>query len=157
MSETDISRTPAPRFIFEREERVRFGHCDPAGIVFYPRYYEMLNAVVEDFFTLGLHIPFDQLLGVRRVGLPTVQLDSGFERISRMGDVLRQRVALEHLGRSSLRLFHHYEGPDGRRAWFRQSLVCTSLETHRAQPLPDDVRSALLALSGRGGLQESTP
>ncbi len=157
MSETDISRTPAPRFIFEREERVRFGHCDPAGIVFYPRYFEMLNAVVEDFFTFGLGIPFDQLLGLRRVGLPTVRLDTGFERISRMGDVLTQRVAVEHIGRSSLRLFHHYEGPDGRRAWFRQWLVCTSLETHRAQPLPDDIRSALLAMSGTAGLQESTP
>ena len=146
-----------PRFVFQREERVRFGHCDPAGIVFYPRYFEMLNAVVEDFFTLGLGIPFDQLLGARRVGLPTVQLDSGFERISRMGDVLVQRVAIEHIGRSSLRLLHHYEGSDGRRAWFRQSLVCTSLETHRAQPLPDDIRSALTALGGAGGLQESQP
>ena len=148
-----MSETSPPHFVFEREERVRFGHCDPAGIVFYPRYFEMLNAVVEDFFTLGLGIPFDQLLGRRRVGLPTVRLDTGFERISRMGDVLRQRVAIEHIGRSSLRLLHHYEGPDGRRAWFRQWLVCTSLDTHRPEPLPDDIRSALLSL---GGLQGST-
>ena len=28
---------------FSHEQRVRFGHCDPAGIVFYPRYFEMIN------------------------------------------------------------------------------------------------------------------
>ena len=40
--------------VSERRERVRFGHCDPAGIVFYPRYFEMLNALVEDWISEGL-------------------------------------------------------------------------------------------------------
>ena len=29
---------------------IRFRHCDPAGIVFYPRFIEMAHSVVEDFF-----------------------------------------------------------------------------------------------------------
>ena len=35
---------------------VRFSHCDPAGIVYFPRYFDMINGVVEDWFagTLGL-------------------------------------------------------------------------------------------------------
>ncbi|MBY0236971.1 MAG: acyl-CoA thioesterase, partial [Burkholderiaceae bacterium] len=57
-------------FVFERRELVRFGHCDPAGIVFYPRYFEMLNALVEDWFTQGLQVDYAQLLGPRRVGMP---------------------------------------------------------------------------------------
>ena len=31
---------------FIAQRKVRFQHCDPAGIVFYPRYFEMLNSVV---------------------------------------------------------------------------------------------------------------
>ena len=35
---------------------VRFADCDPAGIVFYPRYMEMFNALVEDWFREGLKL-----------------------------------------------------------------------------------------------------
>ena len=31
---------------FTTQRKVRFQHCDPAGIVFYPRYFEMINSVV---------------------------------------------------------------------------------------------------------------
>ena len=33
-------------FVFP--QKVRFQHCDPAGIVFYPRYFEMLNTTIEE-------------------------------------------------------------------------------------------------------------
>ena len=71
---------------WQKQECVRFGHCDPAGIVFYPRYFEMLNALIEDWFTHGLGVDYAQLLGPRRIGVPTVSLQSRFVRVSRMGD-----------------------------------------------------------------------
>ena len=129
--------------IFERVQTVRFGHCDPAGIVFYPRYFEMLNELVEDWFAQSLSIPFEQLIGQRRVGMPTVQLDTRFKRISRQGDVLQQRLRLTRLGGSSLTLAITFDGDDGTRVEFDQVLVCTSLDTHKPQALPDDVRAAI--------------
>ena len=36
--------------VFETVIPVRFQHCDPAGIVFYPRYLEMINQTVEEWF-----------------------------------------------------------------------------------------------------------
>ncbi|WP_310385921.1 thioesterase family protein [Roseateles sp.] len=131
------------RWVFERQELVRFGHCDPAGIVFYPRYFEMLNALVEDWFTQGLGVDYAQLLGPRRVGMPSVRLSADFKRVSRMGDQLTQRLAINKLGRSSLGLTIQFDAPDGCRVSFEQVLVCTSLETHRAQPFPADLRAAL--------------
>ena len=128
---------------FEKQELVRFGHCDPAGIVFYPRYFEMLNALVEDWFTQGLGVDYAHLLGQRRIGMPTVQFKVDFKRISRMGDVLAQRVHVQKVGRTSLILKVDFEGSDGLRVSFEQVLVCTSLETHLPIPLPDDVRAAL--------------
>ena len=35
---------------YTRLIQIEFNHCDPAGIVFYPRYFEMTNSVVENFF-----------------------------------------------------------------------------------------------------------
>jgi 4-hydroxybenzoyl-CoA thioesterase len=133
---------------FERQELVRFGHCDPAGIVFFPRYFEMLNALVEDWVSEGLGISYAQLLGPRRVGLPSVSLSADFQRVSRMGDVLTQRIHIQRLGRSSLSLAIDFSGPDGMRAAFQQVLVCTSLETHKPQPFPDDLRAALERVLG---------
>lgn len=128
---------------FEREQTVRFGHCDPAGIVFYPRYFEMLNELVEDWFAQGLGQSFAQLITERRVGMPTAQLDTRFQRISRLGDRLRQRLRIVRLGGSSLTLAIAFEGDDGPRVEFGQVLVCTSLDTHKPQPLPADLRAAL--------------
>ncbi|NCT85473.1 MAG: acyl-CoA thioesterase [Comamonadaceae bacterium] len=129
--------------VFEREQTVRFGHCDPAGIVFYPRYFEMLNELVEDWFALALGLPFAQLMGQRRIGMPTARLDTRFKRISRLGDRLRQRLRVERVGGSSLALAIAFDGDDGNRVEFDQLLVCTSLDTHRPQPLPADLRVAL--------------
>jgi len=134
--------------IYERRERVRFGHCDPAGIVFYPRYFEMLNAVVEDWISEGLGVSYAELLGPRRVGLPTVSLKTDFKRVSRMGDELVQRIAIRRLGRSSLTLDVEFAGPDGLRVTFEQVLVCTSLQTHRPQEFPADLRAALERAQG---------
>ena len=40
------------------EITVEWGDCDPAGIVFYPRYLEMFNNLVEDWFCDGLKLSF---------------------------------------------------------------------------------------------------
>ncbi|MDR7272435.1 4-hydroxybenzoyl-CoA thioesterase [Pelomonas saccharophila] len=141
---------------FQREQLVRFGHCDPAGIVFYPRYFEMLNELIEDWFAHDLGLPFDLLIGQRRVGMPTAQLDTRFLRVSRHGDRLQQTIRIERLGGGSLKLNIAFVGDDGTRVEFTQVLVCTSLATHKPQAFPDDLRAAL-ERSLAAQEQETTP
>jgi 4-hydroxybenzoyl-CoA thioesterase len=129
--------------IFEATRTVRFADCDPAGIVFFPQYLVMLNTLAEQWFDDGLHIPYAGLIGARRTGLPTVRLEVDFTAISRHGDSLRQRLSVAKLGRSSMTLAVEFLGGDGLRLRARQVLVCTSLDTHRPVPLPDDVRTAI--------------
>ena len=126
---------------FERKQRVRFAHCDPAGIVFYPQYLVMCNELVEDWFDQGLGLPYAQFVGQRRLGLPTVRLECDFTAVSRFGDTLAQTLRVHRAGRSSLDVRIEMHGDDGIRLRVRKVLVCTSLQTHRAQPLPDDVRA----------------
>ena len=128
---------------FSTTRTVRFSDCDPAGIVFFPQYLVMMNTLVERWFDEALHIPYAQLIGERRTGLPTVRLEVDFTAVSRHGDLLTQRVQVERAGRSSLVLGIAFSGGDELRLRARQVLVCTSLETHRPQALPDDIRAAL--------------
>ena len=126
---------------------VRFAECDPAGIVFFPQYLVMLNDFVEQWFDEGLCVPYAGLIGARRTGLPTVRLEVDFTAITRHGDRITLVVQIEKLGRSSMILqlaCHAGEDVSGElRFKARQVLVCTSLDTHRPQALPEDVRSAL--------------
>ena len=56
---------------FTTQRKVRFQHCDPAGIVFYPRYFEMINSVVEDWFEEVLQHDFNKLHVESGTGVPT--------------------------------------------------------------------------------------
>jgi 4-hydroxybenzoyl-CoA thioesterase len=132
---------------FTAQRQVRFSDCDPAGIVFFPQYLVMLNGFVEEWFDQGLGISYAHLIGARRTGLPTVRLEVDFTAISHHGDALTFSAGLEKLGRSSLIVLTDVHGATTRgpelRLRARQVLVCTSLETHKPQALPDDVRGAL--------------
>jgi len=84
-SDTPTQATPLAGRPFVARRVVRFAHCDPAGIVFFPRYYELLNSVVEDWWE-HLGLPWTGLIGQRRIGMPTAQLDARFVAPSRLGD-----------------------------------------------------------------------
>ncbi len=85
---------------FTLSQKVLFKHCDPAGIVFYPRYFEMINDAIEAFF--------DEVLGASFVeihktgGVPTAQIQTTFNAPSRHGDVLQISLKPKRVGGSSL-------------------------------------------------------
>ena len=80
---------------------MRFAHCDPAGMVFYPRYLEMFNNLVEDWCRAE-QIPFAEFQSGRAWGLPTVHLDVDFTAPSFMGEVLSATLEVRSLGASWL-------------------------------------------------------
>lgn len=43
---------------FESTKLVRFQHCDPAGIVFYPQYFVLFHELIEDWFNEGLRVNY---------------------------------------------------------------------------------------------------
>jgi 4-hydroxybenzoyl-CoA thioesterase len=128
---------------FERPLRIRFAHCDPAGIVFFPQYLVMINNLVEDWVTDALGVPYAELLGRRRTGMPTVSLQCEFTAISRMGDDVMLGLSVERVGGKSVTLQIGCRCGDEQRMVIRQVLVFTSLDTHRAIDIPPDLRSAI--------------
>lgn len=128
---------------FRVPRRIRFSDCDPAGIVFYPQYFVLLNGVMEDWVD-ALGIGFADLVSRRRIGLPTVRLEADFRAVSRFGDQVTMALEVERLGGKSLTLALRCEGADGElRMAMRQVVVTTSLETHAAVAVPADLREAI--------------
>lgn len=134
--------------VFGNTVRVRFKDCDAAGIVFFPRYFEMLNDLVEDWFREALDWPFERMHGADRAGVPTADLQCRFVAPSRMGEVLTRELAVTRLGSSSCVLRVRFVGArDDRRAdlrvEFTQRLVCVDTRRIAPRPFPAPVREAM--------------
>ena len=63
---------------FEKQQLIRFHHCDPAGIVFYPQYLILFDELMEDWFNEGLGLDFARFHMQERVGTPAVHLECDF-------------------------------------------------------------------------------
>ena len=122
---------------------IRFSHCDPAGIVFYPRFFTLFNDVVEDWFTRGLGIDYGHLLTVQKLGLPSARWECDFQVPCFMGERLSIDLGVERIGNSSLTL--RYRGHvDGQQRLTAKSVqVHTSLATHRPIPISEDWRTRM--------------
>jgi 4-hydroxybenzoyl-CoA thioesterase len=85
---------------FIKQEKVRFQHIDYAGIVFYPRFLEMLNGLVEDWFEEALDRPFSKMHETN--GIPTVDLKVQFKNAARLGEILTKKLWVKELKNSSI-------------------------------------------------------
>lgn len=132
---------------FRKNARIRFSHCDPAGIVFFPQYLVMFNDLVEDWFTQGLALPYAEFFSVRRIGFPTVSLACDFKAVSKMGDDVELSLRVDRVGTTSIALSLRCESGTECRVEAKQVLVATSLETHRPISFPADIRRALDAFN----------
>jgi 4-hydroxybenzoyl-CoA thioesterase len=122
---------------------VRYQHCDAAGIVFYPRYFEMLHETVERFFEEQIGWSFVALQTGLGITVPTDRIETDFRDPSWLEDRLEYRVQIAHLGRSTLTLqIEVLCGTDVRLA-SRQTLVCIPVGGQRSVPWPPEIRGAL--------------
>ncbi|WP_300033103.1 thioesterase family protein [uncultured Roseobacter sp.] len=126
--------------IFQHNIKVLFQHCDPAGIVFYPRYFEMVNQTVEEWHEAGLGYSFAQMHLKRGHGVPTVSIGAEFSAPSRMGDVLTWRLTLQKLGRTSAHLMVEAHCGDELRMTATPVLVSVDMKTGRPVPWPEEMR-----------------
>lgn len=88
---------------YRRTIPVEFNHCDPAGIVFYARYFEMTNSVCENFFAEVVGRSYAEVMAAGE-GVPTARLEADFRLPSRLGDRLDWTLTVLRVGRSSLDL-----------------------------------------------------
>ena len=120
---------------------VRFTHTDPAGYVFFPRYFEMLQAVVEEWFTQALELKYADLVLDRKLGLPTAQTECKFQAPCRLGEPLEISLYLEHIGNSSIRVRFVGRVDGEQRLEAKSALVVTDITNGRPSPMNDDLRA----------------
>ena len=128
---------------FQREMLVRFGHCDAAGWVFYPRYFEMISDFVEDWFEDGLAASAPGLFHHKKLLTPSVHFTVDFAKPTHYGERLTFNLWTVRIGRTSceLRIEASHQGELRMRA--RQVLVFISEKTARATAIPPELISRM--------------
>lgn len=129
---------------FSVDYLVRFQHCDPAGIVFYPRYYEMFHQVIEDWFANALNKSHPELIN-NDIGIPLVHAKCDFLSSSHIGDIVTFNLILKEIGRSSFTL--QISGKVGETDLLEAELILAfvSIEAEmKSIPIPENIRLPMM-------------
>jgi 4-hydroxybenzoyl-CoA thioesterase len=128
-----------------RNVRIEWCDCDPAGIIFYPRYFEIFDTSTTMLIerALGMN-KIDYLKAYAFAGHPLVEARTRFRQPTRFGDEVEIETALGGCGRSSFKIEH--------RLTKAGALAVESFETRvwvmraaddptriRSQPIPAEV------------------
>jgi 4-hydroxybenzoyl-CoA thioesterase len=131
-----------------RTVRIEWGDCDPAGIIFYPRYFEIFDASTAALFERALGMTkFDQLKHFNFAGYPLVRTRAKFIRPTRFGDDVIVESTIT-FGRSSFNVEHRLSR-NGElcsectetRVWVIRDPLTGDIKSH---PVPEEVLSKFM-------------
>lgn len=94
-------------FIYRRQLTIEWGHCDPAGIVFNPRFFEMFDASAWLLFEAALGVKPDALARTYGIiGIALVDARANFLKPAKFGDTVEIASRVKEFRRSSFDIEH---------------------------------------------------
>ncbi|HEX2311452.1 MAG TPA: thioesterase family protein [Vicinamibacterales bacterium] len=114
-------------------------------MLYFPHVFDFVNAAMEDWFAQRLGLPFHVMHLELRRGNPVVRTHCEFATPCRFGEALALDLEPVAVGRSSIetRMSGTVEGAPRFRV--RHKTAMMSMDTMRATPLPDELRSRAIA------------
>lgn len=93
--------------IYRRQLTIEWGHCDPAGIVFNPRFFEMFDTSSWMLFETALGVKQQELASTYGIiGIALVDARANFMKPARFGDVIEIASRIKEFRRSSFEVEH---------------------------------------------------
>jgi 4-hydroxybenzoyl-CoA thioesterase len=132
-----------PPGAFTVHKQIRFAHTDAIGIVYFPKFFDYFNSVIEDWYNDWLRIKFADLIMKNHWGTAIVRAESDFYIPCAMGETLDLTLIVERCGNSSISylIIGHMNNRMHLRG--RLTTVLISQETGRPLALPDDLRAGI--------------
>jgi 4-hydroxybenzoyl-CoA thioesterase len=131
---------------------VEWGDCDPAGIVYYPRYFAYFDNCTAALFEAAGLPKHEMLKTYGIVGIPMVDTRARFIAPSRFGEDVIVESSISEWGRSSFAVQHRlFKGDDlavecfETRVWAVRS--GSNAEKIEGQDIPQEVRDKFAAAS----------
>ena len=137
---------------FTSIHKIRFDDVDGAGIVYYPQYFHLCHAAFEDFFDTAASISYSELIRGRRLGFPTVAIESSFSGPLSYGDVAVVELSVEKLGNTSATFAYRIRRRRDGVVCFaaKVTTVLIDLDNQKPEAIPADLRAILETELGQG-------
>ncbi|MCC7071470.1 MAG: acyl-CoA thioesterase [Deltaproteobacteria bacterium] len=133
-------------------QKIRFDDVDGAGIVYYPRFFHLCHAAMEDFFDDAAPFSYPHMINTMRLGLPSVHIEADFTAPLMYGDVVVVTLAIVHIGSASVRM--RYQIRRKRDAALSMTTTITNvmmdLDKKQSLPIPDELRRVFESYLGDG-------
>jgi 4-hydroxybenzoyl-CoA thioesterase len=92
--------------VHRKQIHVEWGDCDPAGIVYFPRYFEYFDACTNALFE-SAGLPKPELLRTYGImGIPLVETHARYIAPSSFGDTVQVETRITEWNSSSFRVEH---------------------------------------------------
>jgi 4-hydroxybenzoyl-CoA thioesterase len=125
---------------------VEWGDCDPAGIVYFPRFFEYFDACTNALFEKAGFRKAEMLKRYGLVGIPLVEASAQFYAPASFGDTVTVHSTIVEWGKSSFRVEHKLYKGNVLGAEGREKRVWTVRDTKsengmRGQAIPEEVKT----------------
>lgn len=130
---------------FKVRRRIRWGDCDPAGVVYTPVFGEYVIATAELFYDSVLRDSPQRRKSVLGFGTPTRALDFDFRISLRPDEEIDITVDVVEIRERTFRLRFTARNQEGHIAFIAHLVpVCVPRTERRSIPVPDELRAALI-------------
>ena len=139
---------------FIHHRTIRFGECDPAGVVYYPVFFNWFHECMEAWFEQGLHYSYAQT--IQEIGFPAKSCEASFFRPIAMGSQISITLTISELRNKGFALqFEIYDGHldeddlSAKSSLAKGSVVCVGIGVQKGEfqfrpmPIPSFLRDKM--------------
>jgi len=130
---------------FVSSRRIDFPMVDLAGIVYYPRFWDLAHRFYEESweYTCGIH--YSEILENYRLGFPLVHSEANFLHPLNYGDTVTCKLRVKSIGNTSITWIFEIFNQHEILCWKSvQTTVCTSMdEITKKVSVPEWMRKGL--------------
>ena len=132
-------------FSNRKEIQVHWGDCDPAGIVYFPRFFEYFDACTNALFDKAGLRKAETLKTYGLLGIPMIDTRAQFYSPARFGETVVVESRITEWGRSSFQVEHKLYNGEQLAAEGTEKRVWTVRDPHakngmRSEPIPPEVK-----------------
>jgi 4-hydroxybenzoyl-CoA thioesterase len=132
-----------PAFIVVKPIRIQ--HCDSAGVVFTPEYFNLFTEVLEDWWEQGVGISFKDLIFTYQRAIPLRTFNGEFLVSSRLGDLLEFHLTVQEIRSTSVNIAIAAYNSGTKRCYVNMKFVQVALNSTQVIRWPEPWREKMRA------------
>lgn len=130
---------------FTSSRRIDFPMVDIAGIVYYPKFWDLAHRFYEESWEYTCDMHYNELLQKHRIGFPLVHSEANFHHPLSYGDTAFCKITVKNIGNTSITWFFQIFNQNEKLCWSStQTTVCTSMDSISEKiSVPEWIREGL--------------